>query len=37
MNGDKDAARAEYIAAAGASANTRERDYLIVKAAALGS
>ncbi|HXA74391.1 MAG TPA: DUF6596 domain-containing protein [Acidimicrobiales bacterium] len=37
MSGDKDAARAEYITAAGASANTRERDYLIVKAAALGS
>jgi predicted RNA polymerase sigma factor len=36
MKGDTDAARAEYVAAAGGSANTRERDYLIMKAAALG-
>jgi predicted RNA polymerase sigma factor len=36
MRGDTDAARAEYVAAAGGSANTRERDYLIMKAAALG-
>ncbi len=36
MKGDKRAAKAEYVAAAGGSANTRERDYLIMKAAALG-
>ncbi len=36
MRGDTDAARAEYVAAAGGSANTRERDYLIMKAAELG-
>jgi predicted RNA polymerase sigma factor len=36
MKGDTTAAKAEYVAAAGGSANTRERDYLIMKAAALG-
>jgi predicted RNA polymerase sigma factor len=36
MKGDTVAAKAEYVAAAGGSANTRERDYLIMKAAALG-
>jgi predicted RNA polymerase sigma factor len=36
MRGDREAARAEYVAAAAGSANTRERDYLITKAAALG-
>jgi predicted RNA polymerase sigma factor len=33
--GDPERARAEYIAAANASANQRERDYLIMRAAAL--
>jgi RNA polymerase sigma factor (sigma-70 family) len=36
MKGDREAAKAEYIAAAGGSANARERDYLIMQAAALG-
>jgi predicted RNA polymerase sigma factor len=35
--GDVEAARAEYIAAAGAAANQRERDYLTIKAATLNS
>jgi predicted RNA polymerase sigma factor len=35
--GDAEGARAEYIAAAGAAANQRERDYLTMKAAALNS
>lgn len=36
MKGDGEAAKAAYVAAAGNSANARERDYLIRKAAALG-
>jgi len=35
MQGDVAAAKAEYIAAAGISANRRERDYLTMKAASL--
>ncbi|HEX3334510.1 MAG TPA: DUF6596 domain-containing protein [Acidimicrobiales bacterium] len=35
QQGDTEAARAEYVAAATASANTRERDYLTMRAAAL--
>jgi RNA polymerase sigma factor (sigma-70 family) len=35
QNGDPERAGAEYVAAANASANVRERDYLIMRAAAL--
>jgi predicted RNA polymerase sigma factor len=35
--GDVDGARAAYVAAAAGSANVRERDYLTMRAAALGS
>jgi RNA polymerase sigma factor (sigma-70 family) len=35
MHGDLEAAKSEYVAAAAGSANTRERDYLTMKAAAL--
>lgn len=37
MRGDREAAKAEYLAAAGRSDNARERDYLAMKAAALGA
>ncbi len=37
QKGDIDAARTAYVAAAASSANVRERDYLTMKAAALGS
>jgi predicted RNA polymerase sigma factor len=35
QKGDDEAARTEYVAAANASANLRERDYLTLRAAAL--